>query len=136
MYKYKKYLIEYYINKRYFARDYTGIIEMFDTTKLVSESTDLKVITYYLLGIQDSTKYYGQLFLDNTDDNDTPSGIAAEYHDGIVWQAVAHYAQHFEDGSKLQEAMDRFIPYKKYFEMRAMPDVSVDLSAMYRRPGI
>jgi hypothetical protein len=71
--------------------------------------------------------------LDDTDDNDTPTYLAEEYHDGIVWQAVAHYAQHFEDGSKLQEALDRFVPYKKYFEMRSMPEMTVRVDALYRR---
>lgn len=73
--------------------------------------------------------------LDNTNDNATPTNIADEYQDGIVWLAVQHYAQHFEDGSKFQEARDRFIPYKKYYEERSMPDVSVNTTAMYNRTG-
>lgn len=81
-----------------------------------------------------TVKYDGVLkveILDDTDDNATPARLAEEYHDGIVWQAVRYYAQHFEDGSKFQEAVDRFVPYKKYFEERAMPDMSLDLSALY-----
>jgi hypothetical protein len=69
--------------------------------------------------------------LDKTNNNDVPLNLHEDYHDGIVWQAVLYYAQHFEDGSKFQEAVDRFAPYKKYFEARAMPEVSVNTTALY-----
>jgi len=57
----------YYFDQRYFERDYTGIIEIVDTAKVVSLDTRVywKTWGYFGLGIQDSTKYYGQFFLDN-----------------------------------------------------------------------
>lgn len=70
--------------------------------------------------------------LDDTDNSDTPTGIRAEYHDGIMWRAVMYYAAHMEDGAKLQEAQDRFRSYKKYFEEREQEDVTIDTTAMYR----
>jgi hypothetical protein len=62
----------------------------------------------------------------------TPTGLDSIYHDAIVWQAVANYAMHFEDGSKLQEAQVKFRPYKKYFEERFMDIPTVDTSALYQ----
>ena len=70
--------------------------------------------------------------LDDTDDDDTPTGIDDVYHDGIMWRAVMYYAAHFEDGAKLQEAQQRFIPYKKYYEERELEDVVIDTSAYYK----
>lgn len=60
-----------------------------------------------------------------------PTGLQSSYHDAIVWQAIMNYALHFEDGSKLSEAQIKFKPYKKYFEERFMPTVTVDTTAMY-----
>lgn len=71
--------------------------------------------------------------LDTADDNDTPTQLDEEYHDGIMWLAVKYYAQHFEDGTKYQEAVDRFKPYKKYYEAVKLPDVTIDTTYLYRR---
>lgn len=77
--------------------------------------------------------------LDSTDDAGAgtsdlivPAGLKVIYHDAIVWQAVMSYAMHFEDGSKLAEAKIKFRPYKKYFEERFMPIVTLNTSALYR----
>jgi hypothetical protein len=66
-----------------------------------------------------------------TSDNLTPTNLDADYHDAILWQAVRNYALHFEDGNKLSEAQDKFKPYKKYFEERYMPTVTLDTTALY-----
>lgn len=68
-----------------------------------------------------------------TSNAQTPTGLAARYHDAIVWQAVMNYALHFEDGSKFTEAQLKFRPYKKYFEERFMPLITVDTTALYPR---
>jgi hypothetical protein len=60
-----------------------------------------------------------------------PTGLDLSYHDAIVWQALLSYGMHYEDGSKLSEAQVKFRPYKKYFEERFMPIVTVDTTALY-----
>jgi TolB-like protein len=58
----------YFIDKKFFERDFAGIIDMLDTTKML-DLTDIafwKALSYYGLGVQDSVKHYGQFFLDQT----------------------------------------------------------------------
>jgi len=68
----------YYRTERFFKRDYAGIIALYDTTKLATIQSNYywKAMAYYLLGIQDSVKFYGQLWLDNTD-NPAPADMFA-----------------------------------------------------------
>ena len=97
---------------------------------------DDKIAFYPPPDIEYTVRYDGHTtveILDDTDDADTPTGIRDEYHDGIMWRAVMYYAEHFEDGAKLQEAQNHFKPYKKYFDERELENVVVDTTAMYRR---
>jgi len=71
--------------------------------------------------------------LDVENNNDIPAYLRPEYHDGIMWRAVMYYAQHFEDGAKLQEAQAHFKPYKKYYEERELEDITLDTTSMYSR---
>jgi len=78
--------------------------------------------------IFDSTDVAGA----GTSDLLEPTALQPAYHDAIVWQALLNYGMHFEDGSKLSEAQVKFRPYKKYFEERFMPIVTVNTSALYQ----
>ena len=93
-------------------------------------------IAFYPIPDQDYTVRYDGLLaveiLDDTDDTDTPTGILEVYHDAITWKAIEYYAAHFEDGAKLQEAQNMFMPYKKYFEERELEDIVVDTKVFYR----
>jgi len=57
----------YYRDERFLKRDFTGIIALYDTTKLatIQDSYFWKATAYHQLEIQDSVKVYGQLYLDN-----------------------------------------------------------------------
>lgn len=59
----------YYFTKMSFERDFGGIIDMLDTSKMVDPSNIawIKIQAYYGLDIQDSVKHYGQFLLDHTD---------------------------------------------------------------------
>lgn len=60
--------IRYLVDTKMVERDYRGIIAMLDTTTISPATIALvKARSYYGLGIQDSVKRYGRLFLDLTD---------------------------------------------------------------------
>lgn len=59
----------YFVEKRFIERDFAGLIDRIDTTKMIN-AIDIawwKANAYYGLGIQDSVKHYAQFFLDSTD---------------------------------------------------------------------
>lgn len=58
----------YFIDKKFFERDFAGLIDMLDTAKMVAPiwMAFWKTMSYSGLGVQDSVKHYGQFFLDKT----------------------------------------------------------------------
>lgn len=126
-----------YLDKAYTA----GIAEA--KPQCFTITPDDKIAFYPPPDIVYTVRYDGHTTVEILDDTDaagagtsdalTPTGIRDEYHDGIMWRAVMYYAEHFEDGAKLQEAQNHFKPYKKYFEERELENVVVDTTAMYRR---
>jgi len=58
----------YFVEKKVIERDFRGIIDILDTSKMVDPITISwwKAYSYYGLGIQDSVKHFGHFFLDNT----------------------------------------------------------------------
>ena len=60
--------LEYFLEKKWLERDFAGMIDMLDTTKMLNliGNAIWKANAYYGLGIQDSVKRYGQFVLDKT----------------------------------------------------------------------
>jgi class 3 adenylate cyclase/TolB-like protein len=60
--------IRYFVDTKMAERDFRGIIAMLDTAAINTLTIAVvKAQSYYGLGIQDSVKHYGQLYLDSTD---------------------------------------------------------------------
>lgn len=60
---------EYYLQRKWYERDLAGYFDILDTLKSYDPVTlaRLKAGAYYVLGIQDSVKQYGQFVLNSTD---------------------------------------------------------------------
>ena len=62
----------YFVEKSMHERDFAGLIDRLDTTKMINpiDIAWWKATAYYGLGVQDSVKHYGQFVLDQTNGQD------------------------------------------------------------------
>ncbi len=60
--------VRYFIERKTIERDFRGIIDMLDTARMINSVSRawVKAQAFYGLGIQDSVKHYGQLYLEQT----------------------------------------------------------------------
>lgn len=78
--------LEYFTSKKFFERDFAGLIEMVDTTKMIEplDRAWWKTMSYWGLGVQDSAKHYGQFYLDKIGGQNAYTDIALGNKEKVI----------------------------------------------------